>query len=438
MSSDDTTGESADIAGDAADDSTVPDDPSANRPNLLFVCVDCLRQDLVVADRTETPFLDGLRERGMECTAMHATATTTTPAVASLLTGSYAERNGIHSLRRGRLAEGVDSLPELLGERGWHTEGMVTGPLVPETGLDRGFDAYRCRGEDESVFGDWADRAVARLSELPEPFAAVVHLWELHEDVTVPPAYDRKGYGGTPYERALSALDREIEALVESVPEDTVVAVVGDHGESITHRHNPLRLAAKSLRDALKYYGGVDTRGAVRRINRRLADIGPDVPDHFLENGHGENVFDFATNVPFVLAGPGVEPATVDAQVRAIDVLPTLLSVLGVEPASDGEVIRPRDVADRPAYLRACGASLRGERNWARAIRDGDAKLVTYPEREWPPELYDLEADPRELSPVDDPHAEARLADLLPEQGVDPTDVEDLEIDDHLRALGYR
>ncbi|WP_114576543.1 sulfatase-like hydrolase/transferase [Saliphagus sp. LR7] len=436
MTSNTPTGvENAGIAGDG----TVSGDSPGDRPNLLLVCVDCLRQDLVITDRTETPFLDDLRERGTECTSMYATATTTTPAVASLLTGSYAERNGIHSLRRGRLAEGVDFLPEVLGERGWHTEGMVTGPLVPETGLDRGFDAYRCRGEDESVFGAWRERATARLGALPEPFAAVVHLWELHEDVIVPSAYDRKGYGGTPYERALSALDREIEALVDSVPDDTVVAVVGDHGESITHRHNPLRLAAKSVRDALKYYGGIDTRRAVRRINRRLEDLGPDVADHFLENGHGENVFDFTTNVPFILAGPGVEPATVDAQVRAIDVLPTVLSALGVEPAGDGEAIRPREgVTDRPAYLRACGASLRGERNWARAVRDGDAKLVTYPGREWPPELYDLEADPRELSPVDDPETEARLAELLPERGVDPTDVEDLEIDDHLRALGYR
>lgn len=414
-------------------------DPPEGRPNLLVICVDCLRQDFLVADRTETPFLDRLRERGLECTEMYATATTTTPAVASLLTGAYAERNGIHSLRRGRLAEGVDSLAGILGRRGWHTEAMVTGPLVPETGLDRGFDAYRCRGEDESVFGDWGKQARERLATLPEPFAAVVHLWEIHEDIMVPTAYDRPGYGETPYGRALSALDPEIAALVDAVPEDTVVAVVGDHGESVTHRHNPLRLAAKSVRDALKYYGGVDTRGAVRRINRHFGDLGPDVADHFLENGHGENVFDFTTNVPFVLVGPGVEPATVDAQVRGIDVLPTLLSALGVKPAGDGEAIRPGEgITDRPAYFRACGASLRYERNWARGIRDGDAKLVTYPGREWRPELYDLEADPLELSPVDDPEMEARLAALLPEQGVDPTDVEDLEIDEHLQALGYR
>lgn len=406
--------------------------------NLLLVVVDCLREDLLRSERTQTPFLDSLREDGLACTDLHATATTTSPAVASLLTGTYGERNGIRSLRRGSLSDEVDSLAETLGEAGYHTEALMTGPLVTETGLDRGFDEYDYRDESESLFGDWRARARERLSALPAPFAAVVHLWELHEDIFVPPAYDDSTYGETPYERALSALDPKIEALVEAVPEDTLVAVVGDHGESITHRHNPLRLALKSLRDGLKYFGGVDTRGLTARLNRVCDGCGPDIDDHFIENGHGENIFDFTTNVPFVLDGPGVEPDTVDAQVRQIDVLPTILDVLGVDGETDGESVRPADeVDDRVAYLRACGESLHGERNWARAVRSGDAKYVTYPERDWSPGVYDLEENPRELTRVDDSDLAADLRTLLPERGTDPTDLEQLDIDDRLRDLGY-
>ena len=411
-------------------------DDTTDSPNLLLVVVDCLRQDFLHRDAVDTPFLDGLRERGQECTELYATATTTTPAVASLLTGAYGERNGIQSLRRGSLSADVDSMPEILGDAGYHTEAMATGPLVPETGLDRGFDTYECRDRDESMFSDWREEGLDRLADLPEPFAAFVHLWEIHEDIHVPREYDSSEYGETPYGRAFSALDREIEALVDAVPDDTVVAVVGDHGESITHRNNPLRLAVKSLRDAVKYYGGVDTRGVVERINQYCDQSGPDVDDHFVENGHGENVFDFTTNVPFVLAGPGVEPATVDAQVRQIDILPTLLDVLDVDHETDGDAIEP-GVEDRVAYMRACGASLHRERNWARAVRYGDAKYVEYPERDWEPGVYDIEANPQELERTDDPDLEAELRERLPERGVDPTDVEMLEINERLEDLGY-
>lgn len=431
-------------------------DDTTDSPNLLLVVVDCLRQDFLHRDAVDTPFLDSLRERGQECTELYATATTTTPAVASLLTGAYGERNGIQSLRRGSLSGDVDSMPEILGDAGYHTEAMATGPLVPETGLDRGFDTYECRDRDESMFSGWREEGIDRLAGLPEPFAAFVHLWEIHEDIHVPREYDSAEYGETPYGRAFSALDREIEALVDAVPDDTVVAVVGDHGESITHRNNPIRLAVKSLRDAVKYYGGVDTRGVVERINQYCEKFGPDVDDHFIENGHGENVFDFTTNVPFVLAGPGVEPATVDAQVRQIDILPTLLDALGVRKTTesssaahqdtqcsedvdhetDGDAIHP-GVEDRVAYMRACGASLHRERNWARAVRYDGAKYVEYPERDWEPGVYDLAEHPRELERTDDPDLEAELRERLPERGVDPTDVEMLEINERLEDLGY-
>jgi len=411
-------------------------DDTTDSPNLLLVVVDCLRQDFLHRDAVDTPFLDGLRERGQEATELYATATTTTPAIASLLTGTYGERNGIKSLRRGSLSEDVESLPEILGDAGYHTEAMVTGPLVPETGLDRGFDRFDCRDREESMFSDWREDGLDRLAGLPEPFAAVVHLWEIHEDIRVPREFDSAEYGETPYGRAFSALDREIEALAEAVPDDTVLAVVGDHGESITHRNNPFRLLVKSLRDAVKYYGGVDTRGVAERVNQYFDDWGPDLDDHFVENGHGENVFDFTTNVPFVLAGPGVEPGTVDAQVRQIDILPTLLDALGVEYDADGEVVEP-GVEDRVAYMRACGASLHGERNWARAVRHDDAKYIEYPERDWAPAVYDLDEHPRELERVDDPDLEADLRERLPERGVDPTEVEMLEINERLEDLGY-
>lgn len=409
-------------------------------PNLLVVCVDCLREDHLAGPAADTPFLDDLRERGLAATDLFATTTTTSPCVASILTGTYSERNGIQALDTGRLSQDVEPFAERFGAAGYHTEALVTGPLVEETGLHRGFDAYRYRESEASLFGEWFGTVRNRLAALPEPFAAYLHLWELHEDIQVPAAFDDPEYGATPYARALSALDRRLETVVAAVPNDTLVAVHGDHGESITRRSSVVRLGLKSLRDAFRYYGGVDTRGLVRWLNRALADRGADIPDHYLENGHGENVFDFVTNVPFLVTGPGIAPATVDAQTRQVDVLPTLLDACDVDADSaefDGQsLLPPEAVTDRPAYIRACGASLHRRENWARAIRANGTKYVEYPERDWDPELYDLDEAPLELAPVENADLARTCRTHFPKATLNGG--EHLDIERRLEQLGYR
>lgn len=411
-----------------------------DRPNILIICIDCLREDHVSGDAAQTPFLDELRSTGLEARDCHATATTTSPCVASLLTGTYSERNGVRSLDTGQLSDSVDTFAELFGDAGYQTEAFVTGPLVTETGLDRGFDAYHYREPERSLFTDWNDELQDHLRRISEPFGAYVHLWELHEDISVPAGFDKAEYGETPYARALSALDQRLESIVDAVPSETVVVVHGDHGESITHRHSVIRLGLKSFRDAIRYYGGIDTRSPVRTLNQTLADRGADIPDHYLENGHGENVFDFVTNVPLIIHGPGVDSNTVEAQIRQIDILPTLADLIDFDNSidCDGEsILPPQGLSDRPAYLRACGASLHRRKNWARAIRSDGWKLVTYPDRNWTPELYDLQNDPCELSPIDDPDQIEALRNHLPAEDA-LSGGKNLDVEDRLADLGYR
>jgi len=413
--------------------------------NLLLVCVDCLRSDFVGSDHADTPFLDGLAEDGIAYTELYATATTTTPCVASLFTGRYSEHNGVYSLEEARLAPSVPTLAEALSAAGYETMAQVTGPLVADTDLDRGFDTYTYRDRRAELVGDWFGDAVDALAGLDEPFFGYLHLWEIHDPVETPDAFDDPEYGRYPYARTLSALDRSLERLCDRLPEDTVVALHGDHGEAIVYRDSSRSWACKFVRTGLRYGLGLNTRALERRLKRRF-DRSPPVPDHFMEDGHGENVYDFVSNVPFVLAGPGIESATVDAQVRQVDVAPTLLDLLGVDESrldggedateTDGEsLLPPADVVDRDAYLRACGKSLLRERNWQRAVRTPGYKYVEYPNRDWDPELYDLAADPLELDPIVDDRIATRLRARMPEEGVEG---ERLAIDGLLEDLGYK
>lgn len=415
------------------------------RSNVLFVCVDCLRGDFVGSEHADTPFLDGLVADGIEYTDCYATATTTTPAVASLMTGRYSERNGVYSLEEARLDD-VPTLAEHLSAAGYETHALVTGPIVDDTGLDRGFDAYEYRDRRESLLGDWFDEAASTLASLSEPFFCYLHLWEIHEPLDVPGGFDDPEYGDYPYARVLSALDRRLEALVDHVPDDTLLVLHGDHGEAIAYRDGWLHHLLKFARTGLRYGLGIDTRALERRLKRRF-DRDPPIHDHFLEAAHGENVFDFTANVPLVLAGPAVDPATVDAVVRQVDVMPTVLELAGVDPDEtgaaddapprDGEsLLPPESVEDRDAYMRACGKALIREENWQRAVRTRSWKYVEYPHRDWEYELYDLTEDPRELEPVEDDRVAGRLESRIPSGGA--RDGERLEIDGLLEDLGYK
>jgi len=438
------------------------------RPNLLFVCVDCLRGDFVSTDDADTPFIDDLAERGVHYTDMYATATTTTPAVTSFMTGTYSERNGVYSLEQARLNDDIPTLAEHLSAAGYDTRALVTGPIVPETGLDRGFDEYDYRDRRAELVGDWYDEAVA-AADLEEPFFLYLHLWEIHTPVDVPPEFDDPSYGRYPYARSLAALDRSLADFRDELPTNTVVALHGDHGEAIAYRDSYMHKVCKFLRTGFRYGLGIDTRDLERRL-KRWFDREPPIPDHFMEDGHGENVFDFTANVPFVIAGPNVDASTVNAQVRQVDVMPTLLDLLDVDreatapagttetetgttavdggelspadgetsvPSIDGEsLLPPGSVVDRDAYMRACGKSLVREKNWQRAVRANGWKYVEYPERNWEPELYDIESDPAELDPVSDDRRADRLRARFPEEGM--RDGERLEIDGLLEDLGYK
>ncbi|MDB2262951.1 Arylsulfatase A [Halorubrum ezzemoulense] len=404
--------------------------------NVIFVTIDCLRRDFLDESYAPTPFLDRCRRDGLFFSNMHATATTTTPAVASYFTGHYSETNGVNSLRNVDLDPSLDTLAERFSSAGYHTEAMVTGPLLPETGLNRGFDQYEHRNKDTGVFTDWFDDQLESVENLPEPFFYYLHLWEIHHPITVPSEYDTIEYGDRPYARALSGVDSALQKLYEQVSDETLFVVHGDHGEAISTRESLLAKGAKEVRDYLRYNREIDTRPVERRVNQFRRGHAC-FPDHYLENGHGEVTHDFTTNVPFLICGPGINKERIDAQVRQIDVYPTLLDLVDIgydAEAITGETLTISTIEDRDAYTRACGEALRGEENWLRSLRTGDERYIEYANRDWEAELYDLNADPHELDPITDFNPEPYRRRLPTNQ---LRDTKDIAIDDHLKDLGY-
>ncbi|MFN8543161.1 MAG: sulfatase-like hydrolase/transferase [Candidatus Binatia bacterium] len=352
-------------------------------PNVLFLLVDCLRGDAVGrrGHRPRVPWLSRLAREGLHCTQMISAATTTTPCVASILTGHYSPRHGIRSLRGFRLRPGLATLPGTLAAAGYHTRAEVTGPLLASVGLERDFHTYRYREQDAYLDGPWGADLARLLAPggMPEPWFLFVHLWELHVPRRVRPGFEHRRYGRNPYEQALSALDARLEPLLAPLAGRAMIAVHGDHGEQL-----PVPRLVR------RFY---------RWQRNRLGRAYPPWPSFPLREGHGFDVWEPLVRVPFVAHLPGRVPAQrVERLTRQIDVMPTLLDVLGLPLADGVEGRSVLDAAPTPldAYVEACGESIVDPRDWRRGIRTDHWKYIQVVGGGQPEQLYDVRRDPRE------------------------------------------
>jgi arylsulfatase A-like enzyme len=356
--------------------------------NILFVLVDCLRADAVWGDErgTVTPAIDQLISRGTYFSQAISTASTTTTCVASMLTGNYPFTHGVRTLSGYKLNSGCITLPEVLRKHGYHTYGLVSGPLSPLTGLDRGFENYEFRTDDIYLSDAWGKDLRRRLKEgaFREPWFIFLHLWEIHKPRKVLPAFDSKRFGADPYERAVSSIDPELGELFEAAGKDTAIILHGDHGEN-------REIVRQSL--LFRYY---------HRLKRRLRYS---VDPRFYKIGHSFHVYDFLVRVPLLFAGPGLFPAgkVVRDQVRQIDIFPTIADALGVPvPPSHGRslmpLVRGESLPEEAAHVAAVGESLEGAKNWRVGLRTPEWKYVFAPQNPGiAEELYRLQADPHEL-----------------------------------------
>lgn len=400
-------------------------------PNVLLLLVDCLRADALGGRDVATPTLDALRARGVSFVQAIASTSTTTPCVASMLTGTYSPRHGVRSIGGERLHPTLATLPELLRDAGYHTVAEVTGPLGPESGVDRGFVEYNVRPASVYLSDGWGQELIRRVAqrELPEPWFLFLHLWELHTPRKVSTSHRGRDHGGNRYNRALASLDATLAPLIGAVPKESLVLVHGDHGERLIDGYF-----------AYRWY----------RLQRDL--LGPGRVRK--REGHESDVYEVLIRVPLLVVAPERMPAgtRVDQLVRQVDIMATVLDLLDhpVPPGLDGVSLVPAAFAGvdlgLAAFIEACGRVFGAPGERRHGWRTARWKYIAAPHApELPEELYDLEQDPQELHNVAEREPEivaelrARVADV--EGGaVAPETLsadEQAIVEQRLRDLGY-
>ncbi len=210
---------------------------SGKRPNILVIVADCGRSDrwLGPARSARTPNIDRLSREGVSFPNTITEKSCTTPSFATLLTGLYSPRHGVHLVWGYRLGSQIPLLPHILAADGYHCYAEMTGPLLPEMGLDRAFETYTYRAPCDYLHTEWGDMLLERLRTgfYREPWFMVLHLWELHPQRQVLPEFAGQEFGTDEYDRAVSGLDAQLGRLFGQVGDNTLIAFTGDHGEKL-------------------------------------------------------------------------------------------------------------------------------------------------------------------------------------------------------------
>lgn len=389
--------------------------PLAAEPHFVLLSVDTLRADAVGAygaDAATTPTIDALAEAGVLFEDAQTTIGKTGPAFASIFTSLYPPTHGSRRNAQ-RMRSDVPVLAQILGDAGYEAAAFISNWTLRAdlVGLDRGFDHYdeefnqsrNAAGVMERSADDIAraaERWLRRRSRDEERNGRPLFLW-VHFSDPHSPYLERTGFTPPrpPREQRTSGWQR--------------------------------RWRYQSEVNYVDYWIGRLTRAIEEvlpgpRFTLFLSDHGESMGEHGYW-GHGKNVHWPNARIPMILAGPGVpEGRRVQARVGVIDVLPTVLDLLGVETPEDveGRSLAPFRAGggggDTPRYVigdkhSALTAKSRRsapyedplqislEVNGAKVLHDFSKRRTTY---------FDLTADPREERPLDKPPV-----DLVPPLG---------------------
>ncbi len=381
----------------------------APRPprNVLVILVDTLRAshlELYGYRRPTAPHLAAFARDNLLFEDVRSQAPCTYPSANSILTGRDGTAFWIQPGDRIGIPEGIPSLAEILGARGYGTAAVSASPIVRATpsannrhgGFDRGFDTF-----DESCL--WAEAPCVEgagtrlLDTLPRPFFLYLHFMDPHDPYR--PKVHHFSTATYPGKEFIESGDpNPICDQVEGRSAAKLEVTRGDldHLEDLYDDE-----IASFDRTFGELVSELDRRGLLADT---LIAVVADHGEEFLEHGdvkHCHTVYDTEIRTPMVLHLPGVRGGrSFAAQVENLDLLPTLLDYLGPGPPEgraprlDGLSLRPvieEGEAVHPVVFAAWGS--------LRAAKEGRFKLV-YDLATRHALLYDLATDPGETQDV--------------------------------------
>ncbi len=399
--------------------------------NIVLVTADTLRADKLGCygnTRIRTPNIDRMAEEGVLFENATTVVPLTLPVHSSIFTGTYPMYHGVRDNGGYYLDSKHATLAESLKEKGYATGGFVAAfVLDSKWGLSQGFDRYFDDfdfSKYETVSLDSVQRrgdevlaeALGWMDSAREgPFFSWIHLYDAHTPYEPPEPYLSQ-YGQGPFQRYdgevayVDSLIGELTSWLETkgLAETTIVAFMRDHGESLGQHQ---------------------------------------------ETSHAFFIYDATTHVPFILKFPSGKSSRqrVAAQVSVIDLMPTLLDLVGVQipGAVQGQSLlelATGQVDDLNLLAYSESYYPRNHYGWSelKSLRDGKFHYIAAPR----PELFDLAKDPLQQNNLAPKRArtvsqyQAKLEEMMERYSAEGIEDQapltlDAETTAQLAALGY-
>lgn len=366
------------VAGGGVELGRLPAGVDRDRLNVVIITLDTTRADRLGAyghPHAGTPNLDALASEGVLFQHASTAAPLTLPAHSSLFTGRFPPEHGVRDNGGYFLPDTEQTLAETLKARGYATGGFIAAYVLDRKwGIGQGFDTYFddfdlskykvvSMGAVQRPGNEVVDHALPWIdAHRTAPFFAWIHLYDAHTPYAPPEPYLGE-HPGDPYQGEISFADAQVGRVMRllrdrQLLDSTVVVVLGDHGESL-NEHG--------------------------------------------EATHGFFIYESTTHIPLIVRAPFslMHGRRVADPVRSVDVMPTVLDLLGVpvpaSPPIDGRSIAPLMTgASMEMGLEAYAEAVYPLHHfgWSdlRSLREGRYKLIAAPR----PELYDLQDDPKE------------------------------------------
>lgn len=330
------------------------------RYNVLWVIIDAVRADQIwpVGSGKAAPHLKRFARHAWAFTRARSQSSQTLISVPSMLTGKDPGAMSWTKQRRKLVAAPEEvMIGERLRDEGYATGAVVSKYLLDRDGAIQGHEWMRhtwLRGWRERGSPVSASRAIDFLHSDPailagkKPFFLTLYFEDPHRSY-VQQGPDLKRFGKGPkarYRSEIAFSDRYVEVVLNYLKtkrrlwKNTIVIVTADHGEEFGE------------------HGG---------------------------KSHGRTCYEEVDHVPLVVRIPGFKPKRVKQPVALIDVVPTLVELIGLKAGAaelDGRsllvpALSPDKAADRELFCTVWNQGSVGKHSFVkRAIRSSAGHFI--------------------------------------------------------------
>lgn len=400
---------------------------AAEKPNIVLLFSD----DAGYADfgfqgsrHFKTPHLDGLAQSGVRLSQFYVTASVCGPSRAGMLTGKYQQRFGFEE---NNVPGIMSESSRLMGEEmGLPLDIPTMGDYLQELGyrtavfgkwhlgeadryhpLKRGFDEfYGFRGGARSFFAYPTNQTPSRGRRIERGFLDFQEHEGYLTDVLAEEACAFIGRSkDRPFFAYVSFNAVHLPLQTDPRDQDTFAQLEGNR-RKVAQMALSLDRACGQILNKLKELG-LDRNTLIVFTNDNGGPTDKNASSNYPFAGTKATQLEGGIRVPGIIAWPGRLPAgsVYDHPASTLDLLPTFVMAAGGDPS----LMEGLDGVDLVPYLRGTRSghphqTLYWKMENRGAIRDGDWKLMRFPDR--PAKLFNLADDPGEQNDLAVEHPE--------------------------------